>query len=264
MKTMKAAGRLLVSLGAAALLAASLSYGAPPKRWAYSALGDSLAVGALALQGYVPRYQDYIQTDTHARVSLRNLAQNGWTSQDLLLALQSDESFRDSVRTSQVVTWDIGGNDLRHARGSYKAGTCYEGTLDNEHCLARTLAEFKMNWDLIVDLILGLRLPSNTIIRTMDLYNPFVKEDLAVDTDGDGRSDFQTLKQYHDWVNEHIHANSGGIPWAAVAEAFNGPNGDQDPRDKGYIAFDGVHPNDTGHKVIADRLRALGYAPLGK
>ena len=30
----------------------------------------------------------------------------------------------------------------------------------------------------------------------------------------------------------------------------------------GIIAADGFHPNDAGHKVIADQLRALGYAPL--
>ena len=28
------------------------------------------------------------------------------------------------------------------------------------------------------------------------------------------------------------------------------------------IAVDGFHPNDAGYKVIADQLRALGYAPL--
>ena len=31
---------------------------------------------------------------------------------------------------------------------------------------------------------------------------------------------------------------------------------------KGLITLDGIHPNDNGHRVIADALRALGYAPL--
>jgi len=44
--------------------------------------------------------------------------------------------------------------------------------------------------------------------------------------------------------------------------AFNGPNGDQDPVAKGLITVDGVHPNDNGHKAIADALCALGYGPL--
>ena len=39
-------------------------------------------------------------------------------------------------------------------------------------------------------------------------------------------------------------------------------DGTQDPVAQGLIATDGLHPNDAGHKVIADQLRALGYAPL--
>jgi lysophospholipase L1-like esterase len=44
--------------------------------------------------------------------------------------------------------------------------------------------------------------------------------------------------------------------------AFNGTNGDEDPKSKGYLSFDGVHPNNTGHRIIADELRKLGYVPL--
>ena len=47
--------------------------------------------------------------------------------------------------------------------------------------------------------------------------------------------------------------------WLPVYLAFNGPNGDQDPVGKGYISIDAFHPNDAGHKVIADAFRKLGY-----
>ena len=43
--------------------------------------------------------------------------------------------------------------------------------------------------------------------------------------------------------------------------AFNGPDGDEDPHDKGYIAADGLHANDTGYAVLAGLLRDLGYQP---
>jgi lysophospholipase L1-like esterase len=52
------------------------------------------------------------------------------------------------------------------------------------------------------------------------------------------------------------------VPYAKVYLAFNGPSGDEDPAAKGYLSFDGLHPNDTGHRVIAGKLRLLGYAPL--
>src|SRR5439155_12421352 len=92
--------------------------------WQYTALGDSLAVGILASTGYVPRYQQYLETDNGATVSLTNLGQNGWKSADLLHALLNDPSMRTSLMNAQVVTWDIGGNDLLRARRDYLSGTC--------------------------------------------------------------------------------------------------------------------------------------------
>jgi lysophospholipase L1-like esterase len=258
--------RLLLALFTSALLLAA-GRSEAQSTWQYVGLGDSLAVGAIALRGYVPRYQQYVRTDTGASVSLRNLAQPGWTSPELLNALRNDNNFRTSVIDAEVVTWDIGGNDLRHAREHYQSRTC--GASDNQQCLRDTLAVFKESWDGIIAEILRLRGEQagsirNTIIRTMDLYNPYVDEDRAVDTDGNGINDFLELKPFVDAVNQHIAASAtaNGIPYARVSLAFNGPNGDVDPQRKGYLSFDRLHPNDTGHKVMADLLRALRYKPL--
>ena len=72
------------------------------------------------------------------------------------------------------------------------------------------------------------------------------------------------MEPYLDQVNQHIasSAQANGIPMAQVHLAFNGLNGDQDPVARGLIRVDGVHPNDNGHKVIADALAALGYVRL--
>ncbi len=258
---------LVLGLAATQVAAPATAAPAPPSAsvtWKYTALGDSLATGFLAQRGYVPRYQTYMQTDTGATVTLNNLGQNGWTSTDLLNALRTNATFRNAVTSSQVVTWDIGGNDLRAARDKYKAGTC--GGADNQDCLRATRVQLKANWDAIIQEILALRSTSSTIIRTMDLYNPYVNEDKAADTwaaDG-GLNDFQVFKPYVDEAVEHVRltATANNIPYAKVYAAFNGTRGDIDPQDKGYLALDGLHPNDTGHKVIADLLRGLGYAPL--
>jgi len=45
--------------------------------WQYAALGDSLASGALAQQGYVPRYATYANTDTGSNVTTLNLGKPG-------------------------------------------------------------------------------------------------------------------------------------------------------------------------------------------
>ncbi len=243
--------------------------------WKYTALGDSIGTGLFAFKGYVPRYRDYAAADTGVSVSLTNLSQNGWTSTDLLNALKTNSTFRSSVQGSQIVTWDIGGNDLRAARDSYKGGTC--GGADNQDCLRATIKSLESNWDGIAAEILTLRPISSTIIRTMDIYNPYVNTDKAADSwhddNGDlvddgpgGPTDFVIFKTYLDQVNTYIAGTRTrfGIPVAGVYAAFNGPDGTADPSDspRRYITFDGLHPNDTGHKVIADLLRGLRYAPL--
>ncbi len=188
-------------------------------------------------------------------VSLTDLGVNGAHSGDLLRSLQNDPNYRSHVSSSQVVTWDIGGDDLLHAVKLFRNGQC--GGADNQDCLRSAVASFIPNWDAIVQQILALRDKNMTIIRTMDIYNPFVAE-LMVD------GTFSTVEPYLDQVNQHIatSAKANGIPIAQVHLAFNGPNGDQDPVAKDLIALDGIHPNNNGHKAIADALRALGYGPL--
>src|ERR671913_1310829 len=237
---------------------------AAPASWDYVALGDSLATGFGAFTRYVPRYEAHIETDTGVAVTRTNLGRNGWTSSQLLSALRRDPTFRRATREAEIVTWNIGGNDLRAARASYKNGTC--GGVDNQDCLRASVATLKTNWTAITAEVLALRSTSDTIVRTMDIYNPYVRTDIVSDTwqnDG-GMNDFQVFKKYLDRVNRHIATTSytEGIPYAPVYLAFNGPTGEEDPRSKGYLSFDGVHPNDTGHRIIAGELRKLGYTPL--
>jgi lysophospholipase L1-like esterase len=255
--------KVLACIGTASalLLAMTLSgcggetSGEPPtETWQYVALGNSLAVGVLAERGYVPRYQQHIQADTGRTVVLTNLGVNGWQSADLLAALRGDARFRNAIRQAQVVTWEIGGNDLRAVRLDFIRGTC--GGADGEDCLRRAVAQFKTNWDAIVAEILALRGGNPAILRTMDIYNPFV----ALDRLG-GR--FAVLNPYLREVNAYIavSAQRNNIPCARVHQAFNG-EGDEDPVIKGLVSSDGLHPNDRGHEVIAAAFRALGYAPF--
>jgi lysophospholipase L1-like esterase len=236
---------------------------AAPASWDYVALGDSLATGFGAFKGYVPLYEAHAETDTGVAVTRTNLGQNGWTSSQLLSALRNDPTFRRATREAEIVTWNIGGNDLRAARNSYKKGTC--GGADNQDCLRAGVAKLKTNWDAITAEVLELRATSNTIVRTMDIYNPYVRTDTISDTwqnDG-GMYDFQVFKRYVDEVNYHIATTSytSGIPYAEVYLTFNGTTGDEDPKSMGYLSFYGVHPNNTGHRIIADELRKLGYIP---
>lgn len=231
----------------------------------YVALGDSLAFGAFAPigRGYVPTYRNMIEANVGVNVRLVNLGIPGWKSGDLRAALRGNLLFRVFVANASVVTWNIGGNDFLSARNSYKDITC--GGPDNQDCLRATVATFKINWNAIVAEILSLRRTSNTIIRTMDIYNPFVNEDRAKDTwPNDQGNDFQVAKPYLEAVNSHIAmtAIARNIPFARVHHTFNGPSGEGDPSDLGYIFFDGIHANGRGHRRMAELLGDLGYGPF--
>jgi lysophospholipase L1-like esterase len=231
----------------------------------YTGLGDSIAFGLWALpgQGYVPLYAGYLQSDLLMPVALTPLGIPGWTSGDLLNAVRTNFVFRISIFFSDIVTWNIGGNDLRAARTQYKGGTC--GGSDNQDCLRAAVKTFKGNWDGIIDGVFALRKFRPTIIRTMDIYNPYVVEDQAVDTwPNDGGNDFQILNSYLNEVNAYIALSSTThhIAYAPVHLWFNGLTGAIDPANFGFLAFDGFHPSTAGHALIALLLRQQGYATV--
>ena len=226
----------------------------------YAAIGDSLAAGAGAARGYVPRYHDHLVADTAVPVRLVNLGTGGWTSRDLLSALRSNGTVRDGVAGSDVLTFNIGGNDLLAARFLYKRRGC--GGADNQDCLRAVVQGFRDNWDAILEEIGTLRAGRDGVLLSMDIYDPYVGIDRSQNSwpaDG-GLSDWAVLRAYLDEVNGHIATSLGarGIPSAAVYAAFNGPDGEEDPVPKGYIAADGFHASDAGYTVMADLLHDLG------
>jgi lysophospholipase L1-like esterase len=201
------------------------------------ALGDSLAAGVGARRGYVDRYAEHLRKDTGAQIRVVNLGRSGQTSPQLLHALRNDPSIRRAIGRAKVVTFNIGINDLGHASSSYENGSC--GGAENERCLRAAVEEVKETWDAIIEEILSLRSTEETIIRTAGLgYTPCV----------DG-----VFEPYLSEVNRHIGASAArsGIPYIEVHLGEEG------------MSPDSVHPNDEGYRVIAGRLRELGYEPLG-
>ena len=204
--------------------------------WDYVALGDSLAAGVGAERGYVDRYAAHLRNGTGARVRVSNLGVSGQTSSELLYALRGDESMRRAIEGAEVVTFNIGINDLGHAGAAYEEGTC--GGEDGEECLREAVEAVKDNWDAIATELLGLRSAGGTIIRTPALgYTPQAEE---------------KLEHYVSEVNRHIAstARSKVVPHVEISAG------------EIEMSPDGVHPNDAGYATIADRLRGLGFAPL--
>jgi lysophospholipase L1-like esterase len=207
-----------------------------PETLDYVALGDSLAAGEGAGRGYVQRYAEHLRRDSGARVRVTNFGVNGQTAPELLGTLRDDPGVREALRGAEVVTFNIGINDLGEAGRSYREGTC--GGPDDEGCLRSAVGALERDWDAVTAEILRLSPPDGAVVRTAGLgYTP----------DAEGR-----FEPYLDEVNRHIAASAedSGVPHV---EVHLGPE---------EISRDGVHPNGEGYAEISDRLRALGYGPL--
>jgi lysophospholipase L1-like esterase len=205
-------------------------------RWDYVALGDSLAAGVGARQGYVPRYAEHLQRDADANVRVTNLGVSGQTSSQLLHSLRADPEIRRALREAEVVTLNIGLNDLGQARSSYESGTC--GGSQNQACLRKVVDKVERNWDAITYEISSLHPSEDTIIRTIGLgYTPR--------TEGVFGPYLTRVTRHFDSAADNAH-----IPYAEVR------------LDNESMSADGLHPNDKGYRLIADRLRSLGYKPL--
>lgn len=230
----------------------------------YVALGDSVAVGLWGFPPYPRRYEISAESVLGRQLNLINLAQSGATSDHLRSSLANDAQMRQAISQASIVSWNIGGNDLRAARDSYKRGTC--GGADNQDCIRSAVARLKTNWTGIVAHLNNLR-PQGALAIGMDIYNPYVLEDMRADSwtaDG-GLNDFQVFKIYFDDVNffiNHLISDPRSVSIAPVYAAFNGASGTEDPRAKGYISFDGFHPNTTGHAVIANQMISVTHGPL--
>ena len=233
------------------------AYGTPT--WDYVALGDSFAAfdGAPSPElGYVGVYRTSLQNDFGVTVNLTNYGVSGFTSTRLLTLLQTNATVRNALQSAEVITFNIGINDLLRDRADYRRVSC--GGADGQDCLREGLNNFRTNWNAIIEELLALRANSSVILRTMDIHYPYANLDSSEDSfPGDGLNNFQTFKLYWDAANAHLHAaaRANNIPVAKVAEAFNGRQGTVDVISLGVISPDTIHPNAVGYATMARQLR---------
>jgi lysophospholipase L1-like esterase len=168
----------------------------------------------------------------------------GSTSADLLAQLE-DEDVQALLRDAQVVTIVTTINDLLRCE------------MRDLACVEAQLPVAMENYQKVIDKVLELTISGQTIIRTQTYDNPLVGHWLSL-----GIFD-ERVVVYDQW-NQAIRnvADRNNIPIADVYLDFNGPNGDEEAGEKGYIAFDKFHNNEAGALRIAELLRSLGYAPL--
>ncbi|MFZ5822247.1 MAG: SGNH/GDSL hydrolase family protein [Chloroflexota bacterium] len=223
------------------------------RTWDYVALGDSYPAGYGAERSYVDYYAEYIQADLGVQVEVYNYARTGLTTFGLLEQLRQDKTLRDRIREAEVITIWVGWNDFSEPLARYSAGTC--GGQENLDCLAQAAGTFRETIDAILDEILALSNPQETLIRIADVgIPPLFMEDWR----RHGR--FEALHEpgFETWRNHLVEAaGRRGITVVQTYRVLNGPNGDETL--KGIYQSDGIHFNDKGQGLIASLHREAGY-----
>ena len=201
-----------------------------------------------------PRYAEYLERDLGVKVRIHDWARGELGSSRLLEALRTDPELRRDIGEAEVVIFDIMPTPLQNPANTYAFGSpsaC--GGTDNQDCLRAGLEDYKADTDAIIAEIVSLRSPSEALIRTMETH-----EFMARDWKEAGALD--VINSYKQAANAHVIqvASEHHIPVARVYAAFRGPNGDEDPVDKGY-AYDQLHPTEEGADLMAELFRELGY-----
>ena len=237
----------------------------------YTAIGDAIAlgVGGQAISDTeLVGYDDYVFEKLQAKnkkdeVILRNVSSRLDTSSDLLNKLMNDPTLINAVRGSDLVTVDIGNNNLLLPIWPVLAGVLM-GYIAPEEGMAQISAatpvyqaavdQFAADWPLIVKRINKLAPDATIYVNTM--YNPFpldyplygladiyIKQINAVIQDKHYKHDYKVADVYTAFYNYEAAAQAAGISpyYMPVIHQFDSP--------------DVVHPTPLGYKMIADLMK---------
>ena len=225
---------------------------------AYIAIGDSIAFGVGApqprTQGYVGLVHRALQTSDRYRdrgLQLLNLAVPGATTADLLIPGGQVDSAVDAIRARQsgpagdeveIISVNIGGNDLLQL--ATPTSPCFL-TIGSDACIEKFGEVLSGAQENLSKALGRLRdAAPDAGIYLLDLYNPYSGT-------GDARETVADLAVQN--LNGIIGANAASeqlrVRLASIFQLFRG-------RGPQWIAADGIHPNENGHRVIGEVLLA--------
>ncbi len=203
---------------------------------------DYVSLGSMSADSTFPDlYAADMEADLGVKVKVQNLGDRVETEGTLLWKLQKDQELRAKVSEAEVVTLWTAAKDV-HFGLTWPLIDCQEKVQALQETLGPITAE-----------ILALRGGQKTIVRLFEYYNWV---DLMRD-----KGLWEKKHPCFEAINELVHQVGAqyGVPVVPVAEAFNGPGGDHDPGEKGYIDDLGFFLSPKGDAAVAELLRGLGY-----
>ena len=204
----------------------------------------------------VDAYAAGIERDLGVDVTVHGYWLGGYTSDQLLDLIQTDEVLRAALSSADVIVFEVPIGEFRsecpfdNVEGHPLPGTATEW----RSCTARTAARNTANAGRIIDAIVALRSPADALILASNLWEIGYRDSLARGIE----------PQVHDMftaANAAVEAAaaSHGIPTADAWTAFMGPDGRTDPVATGDLLDDMTHLTPQGAAKLAALWRSLGY-----
>ena len=176
----------------------------------------------------------------------------GERSADLLARLQTDEALRQDLRDAEVILFDVPFGILND--------TCKgldPSSSELEPCWAESSAAYRADADAIFTELVGLRDPSDAIIRVTDVWQFLwpTFHNLGI---------YDIVRPAWQAMNQAVAdaAARYEIPLVRAYDAFTGPGGERDPVAAGDVLTDEFHLTQQGSERLVDLIVALGFEPL--
>jgi hypothetical protein len=225
-----------------------------------NAVWDLVIIGDSSLWELGEAYAAQIETDVGVQVVLHDFANEAGSAGELLEVLRTKhsansrlEGLPDILRDAEVVVVFLNPEDSVTPGAPLDLSGCFLYSAPGP-CRPESFAQWTEDLKSVWGEILELRNGQPTILRATDLYNPLVSPWTE-------HGIFESCTQCWETMSEaaRLAAEAYGVPFLSRFDAFNGPNHDVDPRQKGYIVDDGEHPSEMAAQYTAELLSQMGY-----
>jgi lysophospholipase L1-like esterase len=196
----------------------------------YLVLGDSVAKSYDAKSGFFDSVAQYISQHTKKRVPIQNDAEDGMTSDQLLTLIQHGTLTKD-IQRSNVISINIGGDDILKVSQSKSMFSAIKE-------FATVKSDYQTNLKGILSSIYTIN--PKAIVLVNDLYNVLPPQNKL----------FSTSEKL--LVNWNLATYTSAEPYKNVVvvpvDQVLTPQ-----KEKDWLTAQ-VHPNDLGHKWIANEI----------
>lgn len=221
------------------------------------AFGDSVISYPEPSEAAIGAYAAILEEEFGRPVLIRNRAVWASTPTQLLNALATEPVQADLAK-ADVVLIEVPLGDTKAAFptavGLLGSDPADCGGDDHQQCLRDYVPENKASVEAIFAALTAICDPSETLIRALDTYVLHVEDQHESGT-------LHITKPYIQETRDFLHETAAGygIPVARVYDEFMGPDGTDDPQDRGLVMTDQRHPTEAGVLLIAEMLHDLGY-----